>query len=288
MQLTMASSLQPWFLLLLLPLLSLVLSLAAPAAVFNDNFVAVGGTDANHLVNQGTSVRLVLDRSSGAGFSSKVAYGSGWIQMRIKIPAGYTAGVVTAFYLTSEPEYGDHDEVDFEFLGNVEGKPVALQTNIFLNGKGEREQKFDLWFDPGADFHEYKILWNPYQLVMFVDDTPIRVLKNLTPGQFLVRPMKIRGSLWDGSDWATDNGKYRVDYNRAPFTAVLQGFDVYGCPATGGAPCGSLSLSWNAIRSLTPAQEAAYKNAKSKYMTYDYCTDKSRPNFHLPGECNNN
>ena len=65
MQLTMASSLQPWFLLLLLPLLSLVLSLAAPAAVFNDNFVAVGGTDANHLVNQGTSVRLVLDRSSG-------------------------------------------------------------------------------------------------------------------------------------------------------------------------------------------------------------------------------
>ncbi|XP_037417454.1 putative xyloglucan endotransglucosylase/hydrolase protein 1 [Triticum dicoccoides] len=284
----MASSLQPWLLLLILPLLSLVLSPAAPAAVFNDNFVAVGGTDANHLVNQGTSVRLVLDRSSGAGFSSKVAYGSGWIQMRIKIPAGYIAGVVTAFYLTSEPEYGDHDEVDFEFLGNVEGKPVALQTNIFLNGKGEREQKFDLWFDPGADFHDYKILWNPYQLVMFVDDTPIRVLKNLMPGQFLVRPMKIRGSLWDGSDWATDNGKYRVDYNRAPFIAVLQGFDVYGCPATGGAPCGSLSLSWNAIRSLTPAQEAAYKNAKSKYMTYDYCTDKSRPNFHLPGECNNN
>ncbi|KAI5004856.1 hypothetical protein ZWY2020_032099 [Hordeum vulgare] len=190
--------------------------------------------------------------------------------------------------LTTEPEYGDHDEVDFEFLGNVEGKPVALQTNIFLNGKGEREQKFDLWFDPGADFHDYKILWNPYQLVMFVNDTPIRVLKNLTPGQFLTRPMKIRGSLWDGSGWATDNGKYRVDWNRAPFTAVLQGFDVYGCPATEGAPCGSLSQSWNTIRSLTPAQEAAYKNAKSKYMTYDYCADMSRPSFHLPGECGNN
>ena len=52
-----------------------------------------------------------------------------------------------------------------EFLGNVDGKPITLQTNVFVNGHGRREQRLHLWFDPAADFHDYKILWNPYQLV---------------------------------------------------------------------------------------------------------------------------
>lgn len=54
-----------------------------------------------------------------------------------------------------------HFEVDFEFLG-TNGQ---LQTNVFVNDTGNREQKFQLWFDPSADFHTYEILWNPYQLV---------------------------------------------------------------------------------------------------------------------------
>ncbi|KAF7028559.1 hypothetical protein CFC21_040460 [Triticum aestivum] len=287
----MTSSLQPWALLLVL-FLSNVLSLGAPATVFNENFVPVWGADGYHLANQGTQVSLTMDRNSGAGFRSKMMYGSGLFHMRIKLPAGYTAGVVTAFYLTTEPDYGDHDEVDFEFLGNVDGKPVALQTNIFLNGQGYREQKFYLWFDPAAAVHDYKILWNQHQLVMLVDETPIRVLKNLagrTPAyQFLTRPMRIRASIWDGSPWATDNGKIKVDWNRAPFTSAFQRFNVDACPATGGAPCGSPNLWWNKFRDLTPAQKAAYKNIKSKYMTYNYCDDKARFNYHLPVECSYN
>ncbi|KAF7028556.1 hypothetical protein CFC21_040457 [Triticum aestivum] len=284
----MTSSLKPWALLLVL-LLFAGLSLGAPATVFNENFVPVWGADGYHLANHGTQVSLIMDRNSGAGFSSKMMYGSGLFHMRIKIPAGYTAGVVTAFYLTTQPEYGDHDEVDFEFLGNVDGKPVALQTNIFLNGQGYREQKFYLWFDPSAAVHDYKILWNQHQLVMLVDEMPIRVLKNLPgrkPGyQFPSRPMKIRASIWDGSSWATDNGKIRVDWNRAPFTSAFQRFNVDACPATGGAPCGSPNLWWNKFSDLTPVQKEAYKNVKSKYMTYNYCDDKGRSNLHLPGEC---
>ncbi|VFQ69700.1 unnamed protein product [Cuscuta campestris] len=92
-------------------------------------------------------------------------YGSGFFEMKIKVPHQDSAGVVTAFYLISNKQNG-HDELDFEFLGNRKGKPITLQTNIFTEGVGNREQRIALnWFDPSADFHTYQILWNQHQIV---------------------------------------------------------------------------------------------------------------------------
>lgn len=112
---------------------------------------------------------------------------------------------------------------------------------------------------------------------MFVDETPIRVVKNLrstVPGyEFPTKPMRIRASIWDGSSWATNGGRTKVDWSKAPFTARYEGFDVNGCAAGSGTPCGSPSLWWNGggYRDITAQQRAAYEGVKKKYMVYDYC-----------------
>jgi len=39
----------------------------------------------------------------GSGFASKLTYGSGLFHMRIKVPGRDSAGVVTAYYVSSFP-----------------------------------------------------------------------------------------------------------------------------------------------------------------------------------------
>ncbi|CAH8278685.1 unnamed protein product [Arabidopsis lyrata] len=160
----------------------------------------------------------------GGGFESKNSYGSGLFQMRIKVPGGNSGGVVTAFYLTTKG--GGHDEVDFEFLGNNNGRPITLQTNLFLNGEGNREQRF------------------------YVDNIPIRVYKNENGVSYPSKPMQVEASLWNGDDWATDGGRTKINWSYSPFIAHFQDFALSGCNIDGRsnnvAACESSNYWWNA------------------------------------------
>ncbi|RVW22078.1 putative xyloglucan endotransglucosylase/hydrolase protein 1 [Vitis vinifera] len=264
-------------LLLAFLLLGAVVGTKMSDITFDQSYRITWGNDHVLSLNQGRLVQLSLDQSSGAGFASKQSYGSGFFHMRIKLPPKDSAGVVTAYYLTSHTK--NHDELDFEFLGNKEGKPYTLQTNVFSNGQGDREQRILLWFDPTADFHSYKILWNQHQIVFYVDDIPIRVFKNNSNigVDYPSQPMQIEGSLWNGESWATDGGQTKTNWSCAPFKTHFQGFRIDGCPSD-YSNCHSSNLWWNQKKfwKLDSTQQKAHENVRNKYMNYDYCSDTNR------------
>ncbi|XP_059652413.1 probable xyloglucan endotransglucosylase/hydrolase protein isoform X3 [Cornus florida] len=242
-------------------------------------------------INGGSSVELLLDKYSGTGFQSKASYLFGHFSMRIKMVGGDSAGVVTAFYLSSQNS--EHDEIDFEFLGNRTGQPYIVQTNVFTGGKGDREQRIYLWFDPTKDFHSYSVLWNMHQIVFFVDDVPIRIFKNLK--DLGVRfpfnqPMKLYSSLWNADDWATRGGLEKTDWSKAPFIASYTSFHVDGCDAStpqSAQVCNTRGRMWwdqKAFQDLDGQQYRRLQWVRKKFTIYNYCSDRSRYQS-VPPEC---
>ncbi|KAH9304766.1 hypothetical protein KI387_009170 [Taxus chinensis] len=229
----------------------------------------------------GNAIQLVLDQASGSGFASKKQYLFGRVSMKIKLIPGDSAGTVTAFYMNSDTDTV-RDELDFEFLGNRSGQPYTVQTNVFAHGKGDREQRVNLWFDPSADFHTYSILWNHYHVVFSVDEVPIRVYKN-NEVKGIPYPksqaMGIYSTLWEADDWATRGGLEKIDWSKAPFYAYYKDFDIEACAIPDGVSCTSNPNNWWEglnYRSLSPLQARKYRWVRVNHMVYDYCVDKSR------------
>ncbi|KAL8496524.1 hypothetical protein ACS0TY_020287 [Phlomoides rotata] len=226
-----------------------------------------------------------------SGFKSLRPYSSGYFGTAVKLQPGYTAGVITSFYLSNTEEHpGDHDEIDIEFLGTTGDKPYVLQTNVYIRGSGDgsniigREMKFHLWFDPTQDFHNYAILWNPTEIIFYVDDVPIRRYPRKSDDSFPLRPMSVYGSIWDASSWATENGRYKADYTYQPFVARYQYFKIDGCTAGGAASCRPISGSPSASTGLSSQQHAAMTHVQNNYKIYDYCRDPLREH-NLTPEC---
>lgn len=260
--------------------------------VFNDDFEILFAGDHVKTTENGQIWELTLDNTTGSGFKTKNSYIFGYFSMKLKLVPGNSAGVVTTYYMASK-DFDTRDELDFEFLGNKTGQPYALQTNIYVNGNGSREQRHELWFDPTEDFHTYSFLWNYHQTVFFVDLVPLRVHRhtNVTDNVYPKnRPMYLLSSIWDAENWATRGGMDKTDWTQAPFVSSYKKFSTDSCMWEDPfPPCVSTTTEnwWDqpAAWTLTESQKLDYSWARRNFLAYDYCLDTERFNGSFPVEC---
>ncbi|CAI0386047.1 unnamed protein product [Linum tenue] len=249
--------------------------------------------------NNGSFATLSLDKTSGAGLASKNKYYYGFFSAAIKLPSGLSPGVVVAFYLSNAETYpNNHDEIDIEILGHDKRNDWNLQTNVYANGSVNtgREEKFNFWFDPTQDYHNYTIIWNSHHIVFLVDSVPVREFQysSAYPSVYPSKPMNVYATIWDGSEWATHGGKYPVNYSYAPFVVSIGDAELTGCipnptscakKAAGTGNSSSLDpVDGSEFVSLSKEQSLAMDWARRKLMFYSYCADKSRYKVQPP-EC---
>nr|GLL32838.1 probable xyloglucan endotransglucosylase/hydrolase protein 27 [Ipomoea trifida] len=264
-----------------------------PIVSFDEGYTHLFGDSNLRVLEDGKSVHLSLDQRTGSGFLSHDLYSYGFFSASIKLPSDYTAGVVVAFYMSNAEMFQkNHDEIDFEFLGNIRGKDWRIQTNIYGNGSTSRgrEERYGLWFDPSEDFHQYGILWTENLIVFYVDNVPIREIKRTEAmgGDFPSKPMSLYATIWDGSGWATAGGKYKVNYKYAPFVTELSEFVLHGCAVDpielSSDKCETAPEMALIPTGITPEQRTKMASFRRKSIQYSYCYDSARYKV-PPTEC---
>ena len=81
--------------------------------------------------------------TSVAGFFSYNYYQYGQFRVPMKLPRGYSGGVIPCFYLMApgNPDYRSvHDEIDFEFIGGRTPRDIVMHTNLLSGGQEYLEQ----------------------------------------------------------------------------------------------------------------------------------------------------
>lgn len=272
--------------------LSALLTLAT-SATYGELFQPYWAPD--HIIAlDGAPLKLTLDNTSGCGFESKKKYLFGQVSMDIKLVEGDSAGTVTAFYMSSEG--ANHNELDFEFLGNVSGEPYLVQTNVYVDGTGSREQRHSLWFDPTAGFHTYSFLWNRHHVRFLVDGIPVRVFANREASGVPYpkdQAMGVYVSVWNADDWATQGGRVKTNWSHGPFVSEFEGFEIDACSLEaeeaadkcgGGGEGGTFWWDAPGMSGLSPHQRRQLKWVRARHLVYDYCKDGARFSS-LPAEC---
>lgn len=192
-------------------------------------------------------LRLTLsDRIAGgqpfscAEVQSIARYGYGTFEARMRVP--YHSGTNANFFtFIGEQQDQPHNEIDFEFI--AKDGPV-LQTNLFLNGAGGREQQHRQSGDWA--FRNYALVWMPGLVQWFTDGQLIRELRG---PEVPALPQKVYFSVWSTgtlTDWLGP-----LVYPGQPITLEVDRFAY----TPQGAPCafdGSLAC----VRLMVPGADA--------------------------------
>ncbi|KAJ3672609.1 hypothetical protein LUZ60_007330 [Juncus effusus] len=285
-------------LMIFIGLISSTMALNLTPLTFNEAYSPLFGHGNIHRSHDDRHVRLLLDRSTGSGFISSDAYQHGLFSASIKLPSDYTAGIVVAFYTSNGDVFEkNHDELDFEFLGNIRGKEWRFQTNIYGNGSTSRgrEERYLLPFDPTKEFHRYSILWTKETIIFYVDETPIREVKrnDEMKGDYPSKSMSLYATIWDASNWATSGGKYKVNYKYSPFTSEFSNLSLIGCRvdpveltplSEENCTKANNELMETELQVMTEEKREKMRQFREKYMTYSVCYDTWRYPEMLP-EC---
>jgi xyloglucan:xyloglucosyl transferase len=137
------------------------------------------------------------------------------------------------------------------------------------------------WYDPTDGYHNYTISWTPCMIVWYVDGAPIRVFRNYQQSDGIPyptsQPMHGYSSIWAAEDWATQGGRVKTDWSKAPFVAgyrdlVLNVCECYGVDCVYGC-AGAFSQGQQYCTGLDPQQQKEMLDLQNKYRIYNYCND---------------
>ena len=121
-----------------------------------------------------------------------------------------------------------------------------------------------------------------------MDDVLIREIKNVdgVGGDYPSKPMSLYVTIWDGSSWATNGGRYKINNKLDPYVTKFSDFVIHGCPLDPirKVSCYNESDYGKVCGEMTPKTLGEYEEFRRQYLTYSYCDDKKRYRTPLP-EC---
>lgn len=166
-------------------------------AVFNASSHRLGQTQfkpENVAVSDGQLVITIPAGTMASGeVSSTDLKGYGSYEISMKLPNAPSS--ITGFFLYAAPDYDQ--EIDIEIYNQPDGK---IMFTSYANGAQTQSLTSDLNFDPTADFHHYRIDYQPDTIDFYVDDILVTRFSEGIPHN----PMYLMVNAWF-PDWLAKN-----------------------------------------------------------------------------------
>nr|GEY91958.1 probable xyloglucan endotransglucosylase/hydrolase protein 28 [Tanacetum cinerariifolium] len=168
-----------------------------------------------------------------------------------------------------------------------------VSQDLYLHGYFSASIKLPADYTAGVVVAFYFYLYVSSAFIsggFYVDDVAIREIKRTESmgADFPSKPMTLYATIWDASEWATNGGKYKVNYKYAPYIAEFSNFVLHGCTVDpielSSIKCETGPSSNSIPTGITPSQRTKMESFRKKHMQYSYCYDKRRYKT-PPSEC---